>query len=128
MLSWIILLLLRYRRYFSVCFVFFLVDSDSFSSKYSSFFLLYLLFGIRLSRWFLIVQGRCKINIYICVNDANCIVWGLWGNFQNIDVKLLIESSNRNRVSLMQTGEVSQLILKDSLWIVSLDEFCPMWP
>lgn len=130
MLSGIIFLFLWNLRSFSgasLCTLFF-INSDTFSTKYSSFFLFYLFLDWSLSFWWLfIIKWRCKVNINISVNDANSVIGSFRVDFKNINIKLFIKSSNCDGVSFMQTSEVSQLILQNSFWIACLNEFSSMW-
>lgn len=130
MFSWIVLFFLWNLGWFSCTSLtpLFLINSDTFTSKHTTFFLFNFLFYSGLfSGWFFIVERWCKININISINDTYRIVRCFRIDLQNIDIELFIECRDRNSVTFMQAGKISQLIFKDSFWIAGFDEFCSVW-
>lgn len=109
----IVLLLLNGRWSLSVVWIAcLLIDSYTFPIKYSSFASFLNEFAWVL--WwlgFLIIQRRGKINLYICVNDANCFVFVLGLYLKYIYFKFSWKSWNGYCISFMQASEISQLKL-----------------
>lgn len=103
-----------------------LVNPHSISSKNTSTFY----FTIYFSSWnnfrFNIIQGRCEVHIDISIDNANSIILIVRIYFQNINLKSIIKHLNTNRIPLMQTSKISQLILQYSLWVLHLNELCLM--
>lgn len=126
MLSWIVLFLFRDHWGLSgSTLIFLFINSHSLPTEHTSLWTLNLFSHMRfLHWWFLIIQRWRKVHIHISINDTNGIVWRLWINFQNVNIKLVVKCGNRDGITLMQTCKVSQLILQDSLGVVQFDEFC----
>jgi len=130
-LSWIIFFLLWYVWHFSARFILFSINSLAFTSEITSFICqLTWLNNIGVSHLFLrllIIKRRSEINIDISVNNANCVILILWIYLQNIDLKFIIKSWYRNRISFVQTCKISKLILQNCFWVVQVNKFCFMW-
>lgn len=129
--SWIIFLLLwgrnNLRTFSSISRIAFLINSNSISSKNSTFFLLY--FRFIPWRYFLrldIIQWRSKVHINISINNAYSSILILRGYLENINLELIIKDLNAYRISFMQAGKVSQLILQNRLRVLHIDEFSLM--
>lgn len=69
-----------------------------------------------------VVEGRGKVHIHVCLDDANGVVLVFGLDLEDVDIKLLAKNLNGNGVFLVQTGEVPQLILQNGLGIVEFDE------
>lgn len=104
-LSWIILFLLWNIWSFSSLFVFFFVNSHTFSSKNSTLVSSLMFFN---DFWvhhfflrFLIIERRSKININIGIYDANCIVLIFWIYLKDVNIKFIIKGWYCNSISFM---------------------------
>lgn len=73
--------------------------------------------------WFHVVEGRCKVDIDICFDDADGVILVLGPDLKYIDVELLAEDFDGNGVLLVEAGEVPQLVFQHCLGVVQIDEF-----
>jgi hypothetical protein len=65
-----------------------------------------------------IIERRSKIHIHVGIDNANGVVFVDRFDLKNINLELVLEHFNRYSVPLMQTGEISQLILQHCLRIL----------
>jgi hypothetical protein len=127
MFSWIKFLNLVSLCYFLLTSLFeLLVDSHSIPSKNTSTFYFTIYFSSWNKFWFNIIQRWSEVHIKISINNANSIILVFRIYLQNVYLKSIIKHLNTNRISLMQTCEISQLVLQYRLWILHLYELCLM--
>ena len=123
-LSWIILLLLWLHGClgtFSCVIDFFLVYSYSLTCKGIVLLFSLVIIETRLSVklcWLYIVEWRCEIDINICLDNADSIILIFGLDFQDVDFKLFPKNFDCDGIFLMQTCEISQLVLQNCFWIV----------
>ena len=116
MLSWVVFLFLGHHVGSFSCVIsgrVLFINTHCSSSKDSSLFRL-LGLNITLSIvlfWFYVVQRRSEININISIYDAKGVVFVFWRDFQDINLKFIVEDLYSDGVSFMETSEVSELIL-----------------
>jgi len=73
-----------------------------------------------------VIERRCEIDINISLYDANGIILIFGLDLQNVDLKLFAKNFDGDGIFLMQTCEVPQLVLQNSLGIVEIDELSLM--
>lgn len=69
-----------------------------------------------------IVKRRREVYIHICIDDTDGVVLVLGSDLQYVNLELIIKDLDANGIALMQTCEVSELILKDGFGIFHIDE------
>lgn len=132
MLSGIVLIFFNCLRGFSHWIRFLFIDPNSLSSEWHTLLLLIFILFDKVPRMtsilcrFFIVEGWSKINFHISIDDANRIILIFWFDFDDIDLKFTWECGDGNSVSLVQTGEVSELIFKDSFGVIKFNELGEM--
>jgi hypothetical protein len=125
--SWVILLFLWFYYVRSPLCTFFklLINSYSITSKRSC--LLWLLYPGLSSRSYTlrlnVIQRWSKVNVDISVNYANGIVIIFRCNLQYVNLEFVIKYLNADGIALVQTSEISKLILEYGFRILHIDEF-----
>jgi hypothetical protein len=82
--------------------------------------------GINLLRLHIVERG-CEIDVHVSIDDADggVLIGGF--DFQDVDFELVVEDLDGDGVALVQTGEVSQLVLQHCLGVLQVDEFGLVW-
>ena len=70
-----------------------------------------------------VVQGWREVDINVGIDDAYSFVLIDRFDFQDIDLKLVAKDLDSDGVFFVETGEISELILKDSFRVVQIDKF-----